>query len=108
MTASVGREPRMRMAARAMRTTPAVCEELGPIITGPIISKMLDFSAMGYAGSRAGLGVDGVAGPGGSVAALKVAGLGQTTWPQASLHLRSSLVDHLFLKFGLTGYENAT
>jgi hypothetical protein len=24
-----------------------VCDELGPIITGPIISKMLDFSAIG-------------------------------------------------------------
>jgi hypothetical protein len=35
------------MATLAMRTTPAVCELEGPIITGPIISKTLLFSGIG-------------------------------------------------------------
>ena len=41
MTTSVGWAPKIRLATRPIRTTPAVCELLGPIITGPIISKML-------------------------------------------------------------------
>jgi hypothetical protein len=39
--------PRMGMAALAIRTTPAVCEDEGPIITGPIISNTLLLFAIG-------------------------------------------------------------
>ena len=43
MTAFSGLPPNTLIAARAIRTTPAVCEEDGPIITGPIMSKTLLF-----------------------------------------------------------------
>jgi CBS-domain-containing membrane protein len=41
MTASSGIPPSTRIAARAILTTPAVCDEEGPIMIGPIISKTL-------------------------------------------------------------------
>ena len=40
MTAESGTPPKTLVAALAILTTPAVCEEDGPIITGPIISKI--------------------------------------------------------------------
>jgi hypothetical protein len=47
MFASSGMPPKTRMAARAIRTTPAVCEDEGPIMMGPIISKTLLLFAIG-------------------------------------------------------------
>jgi hypothetical protein len=40
-TASSGIPPSTRIAARAILTTPAVCDEEGPIMIGPIISNTL-------------------------------------------------------------------
>jgi hypothetical protein len=39
--ASFGLPPKIRIAARAILTTPAVCDDEGPIMIGPIISKTL-------------------------------------------------------------------
>jgi hypothetical protein len=41
ISASSGIPPSTRIAARAILTTPAVCDEEGPIMIGPIISNTL-------------------------------------------------------------------
>jgi hypothetical protein len=46
ISACSGRPPNTRTAARAMRTTPAVCELDGPIMMGPIMSNTLLFSGI--------------------------------------------------------------